>query len=103
MGIFVRTDKQWWDFIHGYEILPWYEEFDYLSMTQFENALFVKYRGTPYALDDFMPVNQAKGIPRLLMGWDGYLTNKHDTGIVIKLSKNREKYKIGYFYTTGGS
>lgn len=101
-GISVRTDRKWRYFIDGSSIPSMYSEFDYMTRKQFAIALFAQFKQVYYALDEFIHLPDNKGIASLIYGWDGYISQTYGSGIVIKLSKDQERYKIGYYYVTGG-
>lgn len=102
MGISVQTDRKWRYFIEGSSIPSMYNEFNYMTRKQFNVALFAQFKRVYYALDEFVHMPETKGIASLIYGWDGYIGQTYDSGIIIKLSKNTELYKIGRYYISGG-
>lgn len=91
----VRTDHKWKLLKYGYELSKKQrKQFDYLSDEEFDTHNFVKYRNSYYDVNEFMRVPKHSDMP----GWDGYHGETYFSGIVIKLSSDGERYKIGEAY-----
>ena len=88
MGI--RIGK-WKKFLCGYEVPEEVlrRDFDYMDAPQ-EQDQFIKHRGRYYHIGDFMPID--------IEYWDGVCTDSYFSGVVIKISKDGESYKIGAYY-----
>ena len=93
----VRTDHKWKSLKYGYE-LPKNQrkQFNYLSDEEFDTHNFVKYRRSYYDVNEFMAIPNRSSSD--LGAWDGYHGETYFSGIVIKLSSDGERYKIGEAY-----
>lgn len=100
-GLFVKTDDKWKDFVYGADVPKrvLQREFDYLDDADSQDGFF-KYQNTWHHTSQFMRVAgggaAGSGAPSLA-GWDGYLNDSMSTGVVIKLSRDGEQYKVGTF------
>ena len=84
----IRTNNHWRPFSYRDEV-PGHvlaDQFDY----QAEDVLdgFFKYRGTWYHVDQFMRLPDDDP-------WDGASADSAFSGVVIKLSRDGEHYKVG--------
>jgi hypothetical protein len=83
----IRTNNHWRPFRYRNEVpaLVLADQFDY----QAEDVLdgFFRYRGSWYHLDQFTVL--------AIDGWDGSLADSAFSGVVIKLSRDGEHYKVG--------
>ncbi len=94
----VKTDKKWKDFVYRHDVPEKIlkNEFDWLDEEQEDG--FLKFLGTWYHTSMFMRMNDSD--PKSpLKGWDGYHGDSYFSGVVIKLSSDGEKYKIGRYYS----
>lgn len=96
-GITVKTDNKWRNLRYGYELpKKQRKEFNYLNDEEFETRNFAKYRGNYYDIGEFTTTSNMsmfKGI------WDGYMSDSYFSGVLIKLSSDGERYKVGMFYS----
>lgn len=92
----IKTDWKWRNLLYGYELpKKQRKNFDYLNDEEFDTHSFAKYRGQYYDVGEFMVVPKSSG----LGAWDGYHGDSYFSGIVIKLSSDGERYKIGMYYS----
>lgn len=96
MAVKIKTDGKWRNLIYGYEIPQMHGEFDYMAFTDFESHDFAKYRGRYYDPSEFIVTRNTPELSK----WDGYSADTYFSGIVIKFSKDGEKYKIGRYHVT---
>lgn len=100
MALVIKSDKKWHTFKYGYELpKKWRKSKDWLKGEEFDNANFAYYRKWYFALDEFMRI-EPSAATRGFRGWDGYLNETYDSGVIIKVSSNGDRYKIGRFYYT---
>lgn len=99
-GIKIVGDNKWRNILYGYELpKKWRKEFDWIkSDEEYDTSVFVKLPGKRvryYALSEMMVApKEFKDI-----GWDGYLNDTYFSGILIKVSSDGDRYKIGTFYS----
>jgi hypothetical protein len=104
MPVVIKTDNKWRNILTGYELPEkvW-KDFDYLKYEEFKEHSFIRYKGEYYDLGEFMHIDKKTfGIgeaPRPFMKWDGYMNDTYFSGIVIKISSDGERYKVGRFYS----
>lgn len=93
MALNIRTDHKWHDFKSRGEVPAKVLKnvFDY----QREDAsdVYFKRSGTWHHLDQFM----RDGTPA---GWDGILNYSFSNGLLIKVSRDGERYQVGYYWTS---
>lgn len=86
----IITDHKWKSFKYRDEVPNTaLEEFDYLDEDVMNG--FLHYRGIWFHISDFMLV----GDDEKLKDWDGIMHLSAFDGVVIKISKDMERYKIG--------
>jgi hypothetical protein len=94
-GLMVTTDNKWKPFLTRFEVPEKIlaEEFDYL--TEDDTDGFFKYKGQYYHTSQFlyMAVNHP-GLEK----WSGVMSFSYSNGIMVKLSRDGERYKVGYYY-----
>jgi len=86
----VRTNNHWRYFVCRNEVPKDVldDQFDHLDEDEcFDN--FFKYRGTWYHTSDFMRIEDEN--------WDGSHAHCAFSGVIIKLNKDGEQYKVGMF------
>ena len=71
------------------------KEFDWLSDEEFNEAEFVKYKGSYYALSEFMRCDNA-AYP--LSNWQGYYSDSAFSGILIKF-KDSDSVIVGQYFS----
>ena len=104
MAVTIKTDHKWHYFKYGYELsqkerIKWRKEFSYIkSNEEFYNRNFAKYRGQLYDINEFMSIKGWSTEP-FGKAWDGYMSDTYFSGVVIKISKDGERYKIGRYYS----
>jgi hypothetical protein len=88
----VTTDNKWKQFKYGNEVPDKVlsENFDWLE--EKTDGFFV-YRKSWYHVSEFMNVPDTE----TFKGWDGYSSDSAFSGVLIKISKDGEEYKIGTF------
>ena len=90
----ITTDGKGRNLLYGYELpKKQRKEFSYLEDEEFGSHSFVKYRGYYYDVSEFMRVEGNSELRK----WDGYHADSYFSGVVITISKDGEKYKIGRF------
>lgn len=99
MAMTIKSDNKWRDLLFGYDLpVKWRKEFDWIrSDEEYETSLFVKVPGKHvwyHAMSEFMKVPKG-AFPE---NWEGYLSDTHSSGVVIKVNASGDKYKIGIFY-----
>ena len=94
----IKTDKKW-KYLKSGDELPkkWRKEFDYLTDAQYTDVRFAYYNKYYYDVQEFMRF-EGGNFRNEFSGWDGYSSDSYFFGIVIKLSSDGERYKIGYYY-----
>jgi hypothetical protein len=101
MAVTIKSDKKWHTFKYGYELPKKYrKEFDYLIDEEYETRSFAYYRRNYYDINEFqrMPKIQNEDGSEFAK-WDGYMQDSYFSGILIKVSSDGERYKIGMFYS----
>ena len=93
----IKTDHKWRYFKYGHELpnqKKWKKEKNWLELEAFDTMPFVYYRKWYYALDEFMRMSKDH-----VQGWEGYVGETAFSSVVLKISKDGERYKIGYATT----
>jgi hypothetical protein len=91
----IKTDHKWRPFIYGHELTEKEKkELDYYDWND-ENAdchsgVFFRYRGWTYDLSQILRVD--------MDGWDGAESQTYSSGILVKVSKDGEYYKVGRYF-----
>lgn len=95
--ITITTDHKWKNVLNWQDLTPKQQAyFDWLDDEEKQiGASFVKRRGHVYCLDEVMTIGRHS--PLATDGWDGVANDSYFSGIVVKLSRDGEQYKIGYF------
>jgi hypothetical protein len=95
MTITIKTNRQWRDLVYRSDVPAdvLASEFDYQDAEDVLDGFF-RYRGHWYHLDQFMPAPIAT-----IAGWDGYASDSYFSGIVIKLSRDGERIKVGTYFS----
>lgn len=90
----IKTDGKWKDFVYGYEVPPkiMASQFDYLKDGE-ESDGFFKYKGTWHHLSEFMRTSG-----ELADDWDGIMNWSWSNGILLRVSRDGEQYKVAYYY-----
>lgn len=98
----IKTDGKWKDFVYGYEVPPkiMASQFDYLKDGE-ESDGFFKYKGTWHHTSQFMRFGYP-GPGYEYEGWDGVMNWSFSNGLLLKISKDGEQYKVAYYYVTSG-
>ena len=85
----IITNNHWRNLEYGYQLSESERaEFDYLD--DIDSADFIRYKGHVYYLGEFLHAPEP-----LAADWDGYTADSFFSGVVIKLSRDGEQYKIG--------
>ena len=91
----VKTDHKWRNMLYGYELTEKEKgEFDYISPEDIDASSFFRYKGRVYYVGDFMVIS---GDDTALQGWDGYAPDSYFSGVVVKLSRDCEQYRVGTY------
>ena len=86
----IRTDGKWHNFKYRYEVPARVlkSEFDWLDEEDGSDG-FIYYKGSWYHLSMF-----ERGGPA---GWDGHHGDSYFSGVLIKVSRDGEQYKIATY------
>lgn len=89
----VTSDNRWHDFKYRNEVpkAVLEREFDWLGEDEGDDGFF-RYKGTWYHRDEFMVTKQ-------FPGWDGYKGDSYFSGILLTMSPDGEKYRVGTYFT----
>lgn len=97
MAIEITTDNKWKKFKYGYEVPRSVLDAEYSHLSEDEAFdQFFQYRGRWYHISDFMVIGP-RYPSEFRKWWDGYLSDSAFSGIVIRVSKDGEDYKVGTF------
>lgn len=101
-GLLVRSDQRWKDFTYGADVPEAIRknEFDWLDDAEGSDHFF-QHHGTWYHLSQFMRVETGGDLAKA--GWEGYHSDSFSTGVVVKVSDDGDKYKVGTYRTAPGS
>ena len=90
----INTDNKWKQLRYGYEVEKRkdFKDYDWMEEDEKHDGWII-YRRRLYHLSDFMRI---ENIPEF-SGWDGYLSDTFFSGVLIKLSDDGERYKIGTY------
>jgi hypothetical protein len=94
----VTTNRHWRSFVYRQDVPAGIlaDRFDWLTDDDADG--YFCYRGWWYHVSEFEvcpPVTQQGGDP--FNGWDGYHADSFYSGVLIKLSKDGERYKVGTY------
>ena len=91
----IRTNRQWRNFQYRDQVPQKVLESQFSHLNGEDEAYdsYFKYRGTWYHLSDFLG---ASGISEL-KAWDGYASDSYFSGVVVKVSRDGEKYRVGTY------
>jgi len=98
MDLTIRTDHKWKEFDYGIAermTEKQRKEFDYMKEEDFHSATFIRYKDWIYELGDFERIPNGM-FPR---PWNGYLSETFFSGILIEISDDRERYRIGMYFS----
>ena len=70
------------------------KEFEWMDDSEFESAMFFKYRGQIYALADFM---RTEG-DLLAKGWQGILNQSYFDGLLVKIVDSCQSVVVGRYF-----
>lgn len=88
----IITNKQWRDFICGYDVPESVKQSEYCHLSDVEACDgFIKYRGNYYHLSDFLVTDD-------ISEWQGVHCDSAFSGILIKVLDDGEQYQIAHFY-----
>jgi hypothetical protein len=94
MSFKIKTNNVPRDLVYGYELSEKErKDFDYIDAEHFDGHSFMRYKGELYDLSDFMRTTKGMG----LLDWDGYASDSHFSGIVIKYVDNFERVIVGTY------
>lgn len=98
MTVTIKTNRNWRKFSYRSEVPAKVLESQFSHLSDDNDAFdnFFQYRGTWYHLSDFLG---ASDMPEL-KGWDGYSSDSYFSGVVVKVSRNGERYKVGTYFST---
>lgn len=92
----IRTDHKWKNLLFGYQLTEKERaDFDWMGQDEIDHAAFIRYRRRVYAVSEFM---RAEG-DLALLGWQGVHADSYFSGIVIKVSKDGERYMVGSVFS----
>ena len=98
MAVTIKSDKKWHNFVYGMDLpKKWRKEFNWVkSDEEYSGMNFIKYRGWVHSLDEFSHIGNRVGYGEF-RDWDGIVSDSYFSGVVIKVSSDGERYKIGRF------
>jgi hypothetical protein len=98
MTVQIKTNRNWRPFVYRADV-PAAVLADQFSHLDEEDSLegFFQYKGWWYHLSDFMRLEV--GLAVVLPGWDGYSSDSYFSGVVIKVSKDGDRYRVGTYST----
>ena len=89
----VKTNNVPRHVICGYELTDKEKkQFDYISDDELDYAIFFKYKGRVYDLDEFCCC------PDTLKPWHGYFSDSFFSGVVVKYVSDNEQVIVGTYY-----
>lgn len=90
----VTTDNKWKPFVYRSDVPKRVLErdFDYQNADEAFDGFF-KYRGVWYHLDMFM---RTEGVDDF-KNWNGYHSNSAFSGVLLKVSRDGESYKVATY------
>ena len=96
MSVTIKTNRNWRDLVYRCDVPAAIlaSQFDYLSEDGAPDGFF-RYRGHWYHVSDFVRVERNAD----LAGWDGYSSDSYFSGVVIKLSSDGERYRVGAYFS----
>jgi hypothetical protein len=94
----VKTNNQWRDFVYRADV-PAKVLAGQFSHLDIDDSLdgFFQYRGYWYHLSDFLRLEV--GLAVELPAWDGYYSDSYFSGVVVKISRDGERYRVGTYST----
>lgn len=100
MAMKIKTDNKWKNFKSRYEVPAKIlkSEFDHhgddISDLVKDNANYFKFNNSWYHTDMFM---RLEGKDPQTKNWDGYHGDSYFSGVLIKLSRDGEQYKVASY------
>ena len=96
MSLEIITDHKWKDFKYGYEVPEKVkkEEYAHLDKDGADYDGWIYYRHCWYHISDFL---RLEGNHPFESEWHGYSSDSFFSGVLIKLSKDGEQYKIATY------
>lgn len=93
MLVTIKTNHHWRQFVYRSDVPAdvLSSQFDHLSEDDGSDGFFC-YRGHWYHTSDFMRATGGE-----LTSWDGYASDSYFSGVVIKLSRDGESYRVGTY------
>ena len=90
----IKTDHKWKQFKYGYDVEKRkdYKYYDWMDENDKGDGWIIYHRRL-YHISDFMRI---ENIPEF-SGWNGYHSDSFFSGVLIKLSDDGERYKIGTY------
>jgi hypothetical protein len=94
MALKIKTDNRWHHFIHHSDVpnVVLHSQYEHLDEEESADGFF-QYKKYWYHLSDFMHAANMHEFA----GWDGYASDSYFSGVVIKLSRDGEQYKVGTY------
>ena len=93
MAFTIKTNNVPRTLLRGYELTDKEKaEFDYYAPDELGDALFFRYKGNIYDMDQFLLA------PESLKPWHGYSSSSHFSGVVIKCDARMENVIVGAYY-----
>lgn len=93
----VKTNRHWRNFCYRDDVPQAVLDAQFAHLTDDDGMLdgFIHYRDWWYHISDFMAVRGLTEPP--MSEWDGYISDSFFSGVVIKLSRDGESYRIGTY------
>lgn len=93
----IRTNHQFRSLIYGYQLTDKEKaEFEYIPVEDIDNHGFFRYKRRVYDLWEAVRCSDESLKNK---GWQGYVADGFFSGIVIRLSKDGERVKIGQYFS----
>lgn len=88
----ITTNNQARQILHGFELSEKAKaEFDYYSEDELDNAMFFKYKGQYYDINQFTRCD--------IEGWQGCHNDTYFSGLFIKFTDNQESVIVAQYYS----
>jgi hypothetical protein len=96
----IKTNHHWRDFVYRHDVPASVlaDRFDWTNEEDHFDGFFC-YRGWWYHLSEFSVWTSKLPDDSPFKGWDAYAGDSYFSGVVIKVSRDGERYQIGTYYS----